>query len=67
MSVQVLRIILLIAVAVCVKIMYKCKIASPGKVTAWIIWFPVTLFLIDYAALAVYCVRKRPVEEEAVV
>lgn len=54
MSAQILRIILLIAVAVCVKIMHKCKIASPGKVTAWIILFPATLFLIDYAALFVF-------------
>ena len=54
MSVQVLRIILLIAVAVCVKIMYQCKIASPGKVAAGILLFPVALFLIDYAALFVF-------------
>jgi len=54
MSVQVLRIILLIAVAVCIKIMYKCKIASPGKTAAWIILFPSALFLIDYAALFVF-------------
>lgn len=54
MSVQILRIILLIAVAVCVKIMYKCKIASPGKVAAWIVLFPIALFLIDYAALFVF-------------
>ena len=54
MSVQVLRIILLIAVAACVKIMYKCKISSPGKVAMWIILFPVALFLIDYAALFVF-------------
>jgi hypothetical protein len=54
MSVQVLRIILLITVAVCIKIMYKCKIASPGRVAAWIVLFPSALFLIDYAALFVF-------------
>ncbi len=54
MSVQVLRIILLITVAVCVKIMYNCKIASPGKTAAWMILFPSALFLIDYAALFVF-------------
>ena len=54
MSVQLLRIILLIVVAVCIKIMYKCKIASPGKTAAWIILFPSALFLIDYAALFVF-------------
>lgn len=54
MSVQVLRIILLIAVAVSVKIIHKCKVVSPGKTAAWIILFPVALFLIDYAALFVF-------------
>lgn len=54
MSVQVLRIILLITVAVCVKIMYKCKIASPAKTATWIILFPSALFLIDYASLFVF-------------
>ena len=54
MSDQVLRIILLIAVAVSVKMIHKCKMDSPGKTAAWMILFPVALFLADYAALFVF-------------
>lgn len=50
MSVFIIRLILLVAFALSIKVVRKCKIASPGKVAVIIVLFPVALFLVDFVA-----------------
>ena len=50
MSVLIIRFIILIAFTLSIKVVRKCKIASPGKVAGIIVLFPVAIFLVEFVA-----------------